>query len=59
MINFFDIKVGARVRLKDGREGAVVDNMNDGQWIEVTIDGAASDVEPELVHSEDLAQLLG
>jgi hypothetical protein len=53
MINLNTVKPGERAVLKDGRTGVVVENMGDGQWLEVRFPDAPDD-EPELVHSQDL-----
>lgn len=58
MINLYHVKAGERVRLKDGRIGEVVENIGDGQWVEVRFGGEAPDEEPELVHSQDIAELV-
>ncbi len=58
MINLYHMQQGDRLRLKDGRTGAVVENMGDGQWVEVRLDGQDELEEPELVHSQDIAELL-
>ncbi len=57
MINLLDAKPGDRVYLIDGRTGEVVENMGDGQWLEVRVDDGAPDAEAELVHSQDIAEL--
>ncbi len=43
---------GARLKLHDGREGVVEENMGDGQWLSVDFDS-----ESELVHSQDIAEV--
>lgn len=58
MINLYHVKPGDRLRLLDGRTGAVVENMGDGQWVEVRFVGQDDDEEPELIHSQDIAELL-
>ena len=57
MINLYSVKPGDRVSLKDGRTGQVVENMGDGQWLEVSFP-EAPDEEPELVHSQDLSGIV-
>lgn len=54
MINLYKVKEGEKVRLNDGRVGVVVENMGDGQWLEVSFEG---EDEPELVHSQDIAAI--
>lgn len=57
MINLLDVKAGTVVYLKDGRSGTVVENMGDGQWLEVRFPEQADDDEPELIHSQDIADI--
>ena len=58
MLNLYTVKVGDRLRLKDGRVVEVIENMGDGQWVEVKVlEGAAEDGD-ELVHSQDIAGLV-
>lgn len=58
MINLLDAKPGDRVYLIDGRTAVVVENMGDGQWLEVRAADTAQDAETELVHSQDVAELV-
>lgn len=58
MINLYQVQPGDRLRLLDGRTGTVVENMGDGQWVEVRFAEQGEHEEPELVHSQDIAELL-
>lgn len=53
MINLYDIEVGQKIILKNGNEGICTENMGDGQWIEIEIQG-----EPNLVHSQDIKDVV-
>lgn len=44
---------GAGIKLHDGRQGKVDENMGDGQWLNVEFD----DGEFELVHSQDISEV--
>lgn len=44
---------GSQIKLHDGRQGKVDENMGDGQWLNVEFD----DGELELVHSQDIAEV--
>jgi len=48
-IDLLTVEAGDVIRLKDGRDGVVVDNIDDGQWLEMDLDG-----EVELIHSQDM-----
>lgn len=52
MIDLYAISVGDLISVKDGRKGSCVENMNDGQWVEVEFEG-----EEELIHSQDIVQV--
>ena len=54
MLNLYDITEGQKLRVEDGRLGAVTENIGDGQWLEV--DFGTGD--PELVHSQDIIELV-
>lgn len=58
MINLYHVLPGQRLKLKDGRTGDVVENMGDGQWVEVRLSDQDAGDDPELVHSQDIAELL-
>ena len=49
MINLIDIQVGDIITTKKGSVGVCTENIGDGQWIEIDVDG-----EIELVHSQDV-----
>ena len=38
-IDLMTVNEGDVILLKDGRKGVVTENMNDGQWLEMDIDG--------------------
>ena len=62
MLNLLKIAAGERLVLLDARQGVVVENVGDGQWLEVAIlgdDGAPLPDEPELVHSQDIRDVAG
>jgi hypothetical protein len=45
---------GTEIKLLDGREGVVKENMADGQWLSCLMQG---EEDAELVHSQDIAEL--
>jgi hypothetical protein len=51
MMNLFDVLPGALLVTVEGREAEVVENMGDGQWLEVRFRDSG---EVELVHSQDV-----
>lgn len=55
MINVFQLAVGSRIELLDGRRVTVEENMGDGQWVQAREEGAA---DGELIHAEDILQLV-
>lgn len=55
MINVFDLTAGTRVELTDGRQVTVRENMEDGQWVQVTEDDGT---EAELTHSQDILRVV-
>lgn len=55
MINVFDLTAGTRVELVDGRRVTVAENMEDGQWVQVT-EGEGADT--ELAHSQDILRVV-
>ena len=57
MLNLYEIKVGQRLKLKDGRVCTVTENMEDGQWLEAVPDDSGEGDEPELVHAQDIQGL--
>lgn len=58
MINLYDVKPGQKVRLRDGSLLTVVENMGDGQWVEAKADDAPEDAEPDLVHAQDIVEIV-
>lgn len=55
MINVFDLAPGTRVELIDGRQVTVQENMEDGQWVQVSEDEGA---DTELAHSQDILRVV-
>lgn len=53
MINLYEINPGDQLVIKGGRKVVCVENMGDGQWVEVE-DSTGS----ELVHSQDIIEVL-
>ena len=58
MISLQDLKAGARIRLSDSRIVSVVDNPRDGLWLIVGPDGAAGDAPAEMVHVDDVKEVI-
>lgn len=61
MINMFDLKAGDRVLLHGDTKAEVVENMEDGMWVQVITlddDGKLAGEEPELVHAQDIVRVL-
>lgn len=50
-VDLMKVAIGDELLLKDGRVGIVVDNIGDGQWVELRF---GDDADPELIHSQDL-----
>ncbi|MBV1868090.1 MAG: hypothetical protein KUG69_09320 [Marinosulfonomonas sp.] len=48
-IDLMTVNEGDVIRLKDGRDGVVTENMHDGQWLEMDFDG-----EIDLIHGQDM-----
>lgn len=60
MINVLDIKVGQRLQLHGGISAEVVENMDDGMWLQVKYLEAPNpdDVGSiELCHAQDIVKL--
>jgi hypothetical protein len=63
MINLMQLEAGARVRLRSGAVGEVIENIGDGIWVQVRLtsaggddgDGAVGD--EELVHCEEIVSM--
>ena len=53
MIILYDVNPGDKLLIKDGPQVECIENMNDGQWLEVAgADGS------ELLHSQDILEVL-
>ncbi|MEN3347629.1 MAG: hypothetical protein V7632_1264 [Bradyrhizobium sp.] len=63
MIDVMAIKVGTRLRLQAGVTAEVVENMDDGQWLQVRyleVPARPGDVGTvELCHAQDIIEVLG
>lgn len=51
MINLYEIKPGDKLIIKGGRHVVCVENMGDGQWVEVEDSSGR-----ELIHSQDIVE---
>jgi len=61
MLNFIDVQVGQRLRLRDGRMADVTENIGDGIWLQVRFvpaDGATVEDEEDLLHCEEVLDLV-
>jgi hypothetical protein len=63
MINVLDLRPGDRLQLQDGGVAEVVENMEDGMWVQVRYLGSsgqndASDEAVELCHAQDIVKIL-
>lgn len=62
MIDVMAIKVGTRLRLQEGVLAEVVENMDDGQWLQVRyleVPARPADVGTvELCHAQDVVKVL-
>ena len=62
MIDVMAIKVGTRLKLQDGVVAEVVENMEDGQWLQVRYlesPGRPAEVgTSELCHAQDVIKVL-
>lgn len=62
MIDVMAIKVGTRLKLRDGLVAEVTENMEDGQWLQVRYlesPGRPTDVGAvELCHAQDVVAVL-
>jgi hypothetical protein len=63
MIDLLKIRVGERLRLREGIVAEVVENMEDGMWLQVRyleVAGRPADVGAvELCHAQDIVAVLG
>lgn len=51
MINLYEIKPGDKLVIKGGRQVVCIENMGDGQWVEVEDSNGR-----ELIHSQDIVE---
>jgi hypothetical protein len=62
MIDVMTVKVGTRLKLREGVVAEVLENMEDGQWLQVRYleaPGRPADVgTSELCHSQDIVKIL-
>ena len=62
MIDVMTIKVGARLQLQEGVIAEVLENMEDGMWLQVRfleVPGRPTDVGAvELAHAQDVVRVL-
>ena len=62
MINVLHIKPGERLRLREGVVAEVVENMEDGMWLQVRyleVPGNPAEVDAvELCHAQDIVRVL-
>lgn len=62
MIDVMAVKVGARLQLREGVVAEVLENMEDGQWLQVRyleLPGRPDDVgATELCHAQDVVKVL-
>jgi hypothetical protein len=62
MIDVMAIKVGTRLQLREGVVAEVLENMDDGQWLQVRYlesPGRPDDVgATELCHAQDIVKML-
>ena len=63
MIDLTDIKVGARLKLQKDVIAEVIENMGDGEWVQVRCLESPSRPEEvggvELCHASDVVRVLG
>jgi hypothetical protein len=62
MIDVMAIKIGTRLQLREGMVAEVLENMEDGQWLQVRYleaPGRPDDVgATELCHAQDITKVL-
>jgi hypothetical protein len=62
MINVMTIKVGERLQLQEGVVAEVLENMEDGMWLQVRfleVPGSPAEVGAiELAHAQDIVRVL-
>jgi hypothetical protein len=63
MLNILTIKAGERLQLKEGIVAEVIENMEDGMWLQVRyleVPGNPADVGLiELCHAQDIVKNIG
>ncbi len=63
MINVMTIKVGDRLQLREGIVAEVLENMEDGMWLQVRyleVSNTLAEVGAvELCHAQDIVRMLG
>ncbi|MDB5875493.1 MAG: hypothetical protein JWQ07_4935 [Ramlibacter sp.] len=63
MLNLLNLVEGEKLRLRNGAEAEVIENMRDGIWVQVrftrTAPGGPNLGDEELVHCEEIAGLAG
>jgi len=63
MIDVLTIKVGARLQLREGIVAEVLENMEDGMWLQVKyleVSNTLAEVGAvELCHAQDIVKILG
>ena len=62
MINVLDLRPGDRLQLQDGGVAEVVENMEDGMWVQVRYLSASGQIgqtdDLELCHAQDIVKVL-
>jgi hypothetical protein len=62
MINVMTIKVGERLQLQEGVIAEVIENMEDGMWLQVRfleVPGRPAEIgTDELAHAQDIVRVL-
>jgi hypothetical protein len=63
MIDVLTIKVGTRLQLREGIVAEVIENMEDGMWLQVKyleVSNTLAEVGAvELCHAQDIVKILG
>lgn len=54
-VNLMIVTDGQILKLKNGTTGTVVENMGDGQWVEMSFE---DEDEPRLVHSQEIDSIV-
>lgn len=62
MINVLDVKVGTKLQLREGIVAEVIENMEDGMWLQVKYLEVAGNPDEagaiELCHAQDIVKVL-